>query len=825
MVRFGEVELDVPRRELLRGGCAVHLEPQAFDLLVVLVEHRDRVLSKIELLDGVWGHRFVSDANLTTRIKEIRRAVGDTGAQQHTIKNVRGRGYRFVAEVEIVGLPERPVVDAGLIGRDVEIASLIDVLARSPFVTLTGPGGVGKSTLARVVAERAAPSYAGGIRVVALSMLEADEQVLPAVARSLDVVLEPDRPERAIRSIAELDVLLVLDNCEHVIDEVTSLIHRVIGVGGVRVVVLATSRVRLGPSAEQVVAVHPLSLDRAIDLFTIRARAVIPTWNLDEVGRERVAALLTGLDQLPLTIEMAAARLGSMTFDELERAIVEGMPMPVTHRSPVRHHRSLDSLVEWSAELLDVSLRRTFTEFSVFAGWVTSADAAAVVGRDASAVLFDLAALSEQSLLAVDLDGSATRYRMLVTVRAVASRWLEQSSTANEVRRRHAQHYAETARMIDLQIRTPREAAGRRRLDAITGEVRVAHRWARSHDSELASEMSGFLHLAVYSTFWNEPVEWSRLLLAENPLASQDELLGARVVVAGADANRGDLYAARTAATTLSNAIHARVRAAGVEILTDVAIYDGRLDEVAGLSDELRRLGDQLDDAHAVAMSAVDASLALAFNNQSDRALDLLREQDLERLSSSDRAWILYAQGEALSAAAAPGAAAAYAEAVEIAQTIGNPFVTSVAQVSLATELARLGQFREALDLYAVCLRAYARHGNFVHAVITLRSLVTVLVAVGDDHGATVLAAATSGDQVRTSYGIETAQLPAVVADIEQRAGAVQFTIWTREGQSLDLPEAVQLATEVVDRHRTQSSDDPHAIPEQRQEEDGPIEA
>ena len=103
MVRFGEVEVDVPGRELIRGGQAIHLEPQAFDLLVALLEHRDRVLSKIELLNGVWGHRFVSEANLTTRSKEIRRAVGDDGSQQHPIKNVRGRGYRFVAEVEAQG--------------------------------------------------------------------------------------------------------------------------------------------------------------------------------------------------------------------------------------------------------------------------------------------------------------------------------------------------------------------------------------------------------------------------------------------------------------------------------------------------------------------------------------------------------------------------------------------------------------------------------------------------------------------------------------------------------------------------------------------------
>jgi predicted ATPase/DNA-binding winged helix-turn-helix (wHTH) protein len=802
VVRFGELELDALRRELRRGGDVVHLEPQAFDLLVVLVEHRDRVLSKIELLDGVWGHRFVSDANLTTRIKEIRRAVGDTGAQQHTIRNLRGRGYRFVAEV-VVTEPEVSGADAGLIGRHAEIAVLIEALGRTPLVTLTGPGGVGKSTLARVVAERVAPSYTGGVRVVELSAIGGGEQVLPAVARSLDVVLEADRPERAVRSIGELDVLLVLDNCEHVIDDVSSLIHRVIGVGGRRLGILATSQVRLGLSVEHVVAVDPLGLDRAIDLFTLRARAVVRTWALDEVGRDRVAALLAGLDQLPLAIEMAAARLSSMTFDDLERAIGAGVSMPMSHRSPMRHHRSLESLATWSAELLDASLRRTFTEFAVFAGSVTAADAAAVLGLDESAVLFDLAALAERSLLTADVAGSASRFRMLVTVRAVAGRWLEESSTADEVRRRHARHYTEATRIIDLQLRTPSEADARQRLDAITGELRAAHSWARRHEPELASAMSGFLHLAVYSTFWNEPVEWSRLLLAENSHASHDELLGARIVAAGADANSGGLAAARATATALSKVVDPRVRAAGVEILADVAIYDGHLEEAAGLSDELRQLGDDLGDWHAIAMSAVDASLALAFDYKSDSALEHLRAIDLEQLSPSDRAWIIYAGGEALSAAGDPGAVGAYAEAVEIARMIGNPFVTSVARMSLATELARAGRFRDALDHFGVCLRDYARHGNFVHAVTTLRNLVGVLVAIGDDHGATVLAGATASDELRPSYGIETAQLSTVVADIERRAGTDQFATWTGEGRLLDLAEAVQTAADLVDHHRT----------------------
>jgi predicted ATPase len=778
-----------------------------------LIQHRDRVLSKIELFDGVWGHRFVSEANLTTRIKEIRRAVGDDGTQQHTIRNVRGRGYRFVAAIEaevaaaaeVAGRLDRTRVAGGLIGRDVEIAGVVEALARWPVVTLTGPGGVGKSTLARAVAERTGLLYTEGARVVELSALQGGAHVVAAVARALEVVLDSDRPGHAIRSMAELDLLLVLDNCEHVIDDVASLLDQLIGVGRARATVLATSQVRLGLSMEQVVSVQPLSSQHAFELFALRAAAIRPSLDLGDVGRDRVAALLGGLDQLPLTIEMAAARLGSMTFDELERAIVVGMPMPVTHRSPVRHHRSLDSLVTWSAELLDASLRRTFTEFAVFAGSVTATDAAAVVsvGVDRPTVIFQLAALAERSLLVADVAGSTTRYRMLTTVRAVAARWLDDSGTADEVRRRHAEHFTSAAVMIDRQIRTPAEADGRQRLDAIAAELRAAHRWARENQPKLAAEMSGALHLAAYSTFWNEPAEWSRVLLAQHQDVDKSTLLGARIVVAGADANRSQLVAAQAAATALSTAADPRVRVAAWEVLADVAIYDGHLPAVAAITAEMRRLGEELEDSHAVAMAGVDEALALAFDNDADGALVVLHRLDLETLSPSDRAWVIYAQGEALSTAGDPTALSAYTAAIEMARGVGNPFVASVARASLAAEHARVGDLRDAFDEYAICLQEYARHGNFVHAVTTLRNLIEVLVSVGDDHGATILAGATSGDHLRHSYGVETTRLSTVLAAVELRGGATDFAIWIGEGFALDVPQAVQVAIDLVEGHRS----------------------
>ena len=253
-------------------GEAVHLEPQAFDLLVHLIDHRDRTVSKVELLDAVWGHRFVSEASLTTRVKEVRQALGDDGRQQHTIKNERGRGYRFVAPVD-PGPSHRPDSSTAVVGRAGDLAALASSLRESRLVTLTGPGGVGKSTLARVLAASADGEHAHGAHVVELAPLNGDVDVLPTIARALDVSLDSARPDDTVRTLAALDAFVVLDNCEHVVDAASTLVDGLLRLPGSRLRVVATSQVPLGVSGESIVEIKALDLEDARDLFVRRARA------------------------------------------------------------------------------------------------------------------------------------------------------------------------------------------------------------------------------------------------------------------------------------------------------------------------------------------------------------------------------------------------------------------------------------------------------------------------------------------------------------------------------------------------------------------------
>ena len=188
--QFGEFQLDDKLYTLAGPAGAIHVEPQVFEMLRYLIVNRDRVVSKEELLDAIWGDRFVSESALTSRVKAARRAVGDDGQAQRVIKTVHARGYHFVADVRAdPGRVRRglPRLRNSPIGRDADIASVVERLRSAPLVTITGSGGIGKTTLAVVVAERVHTDYADGVVFVDLAPVPPRADVTRAVAEAAGV--------------------------------------------------------------------------------------------------------------------------------------------------------------------------------------------------------------------------------------------------------------------------------------------------------------------------------------------------------------------------------------------------------------------------------------------------------------------------------------------------------------------------------------------------------------------------------------------------------------------------------------------------------------
>lgn len=320
-------------------GVVVDLEPQAFDLLVFMMDARDRLLTKAELLDGVWGDQFVGESALTTRIKQIRQALGDDGRSQRVIKTVHGRGYRFVAPVETIhshqpadpapphaepvptGSPtvrhNIPAARNAIVGRTQLITDLIGAVGQSRLVTAVGLGGVGKTTVAQEVGRRMADDLPDGAWFVDLVTTQDGNDLDIATANAMGVRLESADRAELIERLAHRRALLVLDNCEHVADEAAELCAEILdGTQDIRI--LATSRVPLAVVGEHRVGVGPLPIidpeGGALELLGAIAKRAGAT--IAEADRIAAIDLCDRLDGLPLALELVGARLATMSVHD-----------------------------------------------------------------------------------------------------------------------------------------------------------------------------------------------------------------------------------------------------------------------------------------------------------------------------------------------------------------------------------------------------------------------------------------------------------------------------------------------------------------------------
>ena len=412
-----------------------------------------------------------------------------------------------------------PTVVRPLIGRDDLMDSLGQLVHGVRLLSLVGPGGAGKTSLALTVAVQSRDAFPGGVFGVRLASVTAPEQVPVAVADALGMPLDGAAAERDIREriysyLASRKLLLVLDNCEHVVDAAASIADDILG-RCAEVTVLATSREALAVPDEVQVNIGPLEAPPedatsaevlgypAAQLYVERARAVRPGTVFDEPGLLAIGRITRALDGIPLAIELAAARAGAMSSVEIADRLDHRFALLTSgSRTAEARQQTLRAAVDWSYALLTDDEQRVFNRLSVFhGGWTMAAaeDVVADAGVPDGFVLESTARLVERSMVVVE-PGSPTRYRMLETLRQYAAERLEDTGEQAAVAGRHARHFHDLALAAELELRGHGQRDALSRLRREQPNLRAALAWLGGPDGDVdqALEMAGSLAL-----FWH----------------------------------------------------------------------------------------------------------------------------------------------------------------------------------------------------------------------------------------------------------------------------------------------------------------------------------
>ncbi len=464
--------MDRTRRELRTQGVPIPLGGRAFDIVEVLAQSAGELVTKDEIIRRVWSGAIVEESTLQVHISAIRKALGpDRGM----LKTAFGRGYRLLGAWTIrqEGRSADPVVlqivpptafatnfpsaSFDLIGRTAAVQHLLDSLSAYRVVTLTGPGGIGKSALALEVARTLFPAFGGDAWLVELASLSDPGLVPSAVTGVLGLKLGGDEisAESVARAIGGERLLLVLDNCEHVIDAAAQLVETMVRVCP-RTTVLATSREALRIEGECAYRVLPLEVPSehweepsdvlgrsAVELLVARMRELDWDFSPDSDGLAAIAAICRHLDGIPLAIEFAATRAAALGLEQVASRLDDRFTLLTAgRRTALPRHRTLRAMLDWSYELLPEAERRLFRRLAVFSAGFTLEAAAAVAGDStAPAVAESIANLVAKSLVMRDGSVPAGRWRLLETIRAYGLGRLAESGDAEQITRRCAEFF------------------------------------------------------------------------------------------------------------------------------------------------------------------------------------------------------------------------------------------------------------------------------------------------------------------------------------------------------------------------------------------------
>jgi predicted ATPase/DNA-binding SARP family transcriptional activator len=685
----------------------------------------------------------------------------------------------------------------GFVGRDDDLVELAALLDTAHLLTITGPGGVGKTRLAMRVAELSADRYPDGVWVCDLAAVREPAMAADAVATALDVQRRQDRStlEGLVEVLQPRRQLVAFDNCEHLlapIGEIAEVILR--ACPGVRI--LATSREPLAVEGETVWPLRPLPLpdpgeldptvsmeSPAVRLFVDRATAASPGFRLTPETVGSIVEICHRLDGVPLAIELAAARVRSMAPADLAGGLDERFTLLTSGRRTEPRHQTLLATVEWSYDLLESTQQALFDRLSVFAGAFTVGDVTRVCADDTvplGEVTGVLAALVDKSMVMADTAISPTRYLLLETLREFGRERLAEAGTTEQLQHRHASHFVTRVEQAEVELGGSGEAESAARLDDSFGDLRIAHRWALAEgDIDAALRLVAGTREFAFRLMRYELFTW-----AESTIGAQvdDEHPLTPMVLAIAAYGRfvrGDLGGALAMAER-SLAVEQRLELppCGLHWRTmgNVFYYRGQADQAAEVCQRMvraaRASGDDPRLVHALYMSSVGLASAGRTNES-----DLVAEESLSlarRIQNpTAMASALYARALSLEVLDPGRAASMLEEAVEHGTRVSNRWIVAFAQTELVSLASRRGELEVALRLARDVIDTWHRAGDWANQWLTLRHVAGVLTQRGDYEDAALLQGAVRVASAEMAMPIEASDLRRVGEILEQLPAAL----------------------------------------------------
>jgi len=662
-----------------------------------------------------------------------------------------------------------PVPTVRLIGRDDEIAQLGDALTRQRIVTLVGPGGAGKTSLAMAAAHRLAVHFEQHVHLARLAAVSDPADVPLAVADALGVPLDGADPNAAVPArllayLANRRLLLVLDNCEHVVDAVATLVDAIVGAAG-DVTILATSREALAVPGEVQVSVAPLAVPpegtpaehvprfAAAALFVERASAVRASLDLSDQNLLALATVCRQLDGMPLALELAAARMSSLSLPDLASRLSDRFGLLTSGpRTAEARQRTLRSTVEWSHALLSQPEQQAFRRLAAFrGGWTLEAAEAVVVGEDVAACgVFDvLDHLVNRSMVVLE-PGSPSRYRMLETLRQYAAEKLDASGERADASTRHAAFFRSFAEEAEQRLRGHGQRSALQRLRDEHANLRAALAWlsadpGRVEDGlRLAGSLALFWHLGRH-------VEGREVLsrLVATPGGSRQARARALQAVSIVERPRACL-------------VHPSPRCA------ETALESLELFEAEG-------------DAHRAALSKVLLAVELLDGSDPERFAQLLADAE-DRFTAESDDW-----GHAVVAFVRlqnfirrgdePRSRATGRTASEAFRLLDDAWGLSAVLYHLGWGLKEFGQYAEAVPVLEQAIEVSSSAGVFNTAQWALSDLGVALLALGEREAASRAfgRAASASEEVGDAAGVVLAGLGrAQIAQIDADAQAAR---------------------------------------------------